>query len=382
MRVVDELTNERADRSLPAPCGLPAPTGQQPFVPPQQLPRAPKEPTGPRLPPRAPREPSPLTGQLGITMLATSVQTTAVKPLEDPPAPQRRGKLLIPLAITLVILAVAAVALRNTPIGQRITGHGYDSSPLPVHAIPLPAFSGAQYTVTYQDVAIDNGLATNFWYTERDEINFATQTAKATLDTAAAPIIGGTISTPKSTSPPQEQLIDERSRYEPGAAVTDPWIRTPHPTGVWSAVLNKSEIYMYQDVFDPALRAQQPAKVVHEIRHGASLTTYTYTFAFGDFYESAPHVFNLARAVDGNAADDAKVTVTVSLDDHWMVRYLDVDVDHASVLEHRAKADVGTKYPYRLTIDLISITDKPATITIPLDVVDQRSDDPTTTAVP
>ena len=110
-------------------------------------------------------------------MLATSVQTTAVKPLEDPPAPQRRGKLLIPLAITLVILAVAAVALRNTPIGQRITGHGYDSSPLPVHAIPLPVFSGAQYTVTYQDVAIDNGLATNFWYTERDEINFAAKVA-------------------------------------------------------------------------------------------------------------------------------------------------------------------------------------------------------------
>jgi hypothetical protein len=65
-----------------------------------------------------------------------------------------------------------------------------------------------------------------------------------------------------------------------------------------------------------------------------------------------------------------------------MVRYLDVDVDHASVLEHRAKADVGTKYPYRITIDLISITDKPATITIPLDVVDQRADDPSTTAVP
>ncbi|MGZ4793100.1 MAG: hypothetical protein ACXWBO_14650, partial [Ilumatobacteraceae bacterium] len=73
---------------------------------------------------------------------------------------------------------------------------------------------------------------------------------------------------------------------------------------------------------------------------------------------------------------------TVSLDDQWIVRYLDVDVDHASVLEHRAKVDVGTKYPYRLTIDLISITDKPAPITIPIHVVDTPIDDPTTTVAP
>lgn len=170
--------------------------------------------------------------------------------------------------------------------------------------------------------------------------------------------------------------------YEPGATATDAWIRTPHPSGVWSAVLNKSEIYMYQDVFDPALREQHPSKVVHEVRHGTALTTYTYTFAYGDFYESAPHLFNLARAVDGNAADDAKVTATVSVDDHWVVRYLDVDVDHASVLEHRAKVDVGTKYPYRITLDLISITDKPAAITIPINVVDQQVDDSSTTVAP
>ncbi len=315
-------------------------------------------------------------------MLATTAQPSVVKPPEDPPAPKRRRKRLIALAIALVILAVAAVALRNTPVGQRIAGHGYDTNPLPVHAFALPAFAGAQYTLTYQDVAIDNGLATNFWFTEHDEIDFATETAKATLDFAKAPIIGGTISTPRSTSPSQQQLIDERSMYEPGATATDAWIRTPHPSGVWSAVLNKSEIYMYQDVFDPALREQHPSKVVHEVRHGTALTTYTYTFAYGDFYESAPHLFNLARAVDGNAADDAKVTATVSVDDHWVVRYLDVDVDHASVLEHRAKVDVGTKYPYRITLDLISITDQPAAITIPINVVDQQVDDSSTTVAP
>jgi hypothetical protein len=379
MRVVDELTRGPVDRSLPAPCGLPAPAGQKPIVPPQQLPRAPKEPTGPRLPPRAPSSP---TGQLAVTALAAAPQPSVVKASEAPLPPRRRRKRLLVLAIVLVSLGVAAVTLRNTAVGERITGHGYDTNPLPVHAFPLPTFSGAQYTLTYQDVAIDNGLATNFWFTEHDEINFATQTAKATLDYAKAPIIGGTISTPQSTSPSQRQLIDERSTYEPGATPSDPWLRTPHPSAIWSAVLDKSEIYMYQDVFDPALRAQQPTKVAHEVRHGVALTTYTYTFAFGDFYESAPHLFNLARAADGNAADDAKVAVTVSVDDHWLIRYLDVDVDHAAVLEHRAKADVGTKYAYRFTIDLISITDKPAAITIPINAVDQRTDNSSTTVAP
>lgn len=382
MRVVDELRNGPEDRSLPAPCGLPAPAGQKPIMPPQQLPDAPKAPTGPRLPPRAQPQSSSAPAQLAITMLATSAQTSVAKPPEALPAPKRRHKRLLALAIALVSLVVTAVALRNTRFGERVTGQGYDTNPLPVHAFPLPTFTGAQYTLTYQDVAIDNGLATNFWFTEHDEINFATETAKATLDFAKAPIIGGTISTPHSTSPSEQQLIDERSTYKPGETATDPWVRTPHSSGSWSAVLNKSEIYMYQDLFDPALRNQHPVKVVHEVRHGTALTTYSYTFAFVDFYESAPHVFNLARAVDGNAAGDAKVTVTLSVDDHWMVRYLDVDVDHASVLEHRAKFDVGTKYPYRMTIDLISITSQPATITIPINTVDRHVDGSSTTVAP
>ncbi|MGZ4765344.1 MAG: hypothetical protein ACXV6M_06760 [Ilumatobacteraceae bacterium] len=312
----------------------------------------------------------------------SSAQSATTKPDEDPPRPKRLRKRLIALGIVVVALTVTAIAVRNTRLGDRFTGRGYDTNPLPLRSFPLPTFSGAQYTFTYQDVAIDNGIATNFWYTENDEVNFTSATAKATQDYAKAMIIGGTISTPHSTSPPVQQVVDEKATYEPGATAADPWIRTPHTSAIWSAVLSKGEIYMYQDVFDLALRSQRPSTVVHEVRHGADVTTYTYNFTFGKFYESAPHVFNLARAIDGNAADDAKVTVTVSLDDQWMVRYLDVDVDHASVLEHRAKVDVGTKYPYRLTIDLISITDKPAPITIPIHVVDTPIDDPTTTVAP
>ena len=317
------------------------------------------------------------------TMAQSSAQSTATKPVDESPPSKRLLKRLIPLGIVVVSLTVTAIALRNTRLGDRFTGRGYDTNPLPLKSFSLPTFSGAQYTVTYQDVAIDNGIATNFWYTEHDEVNFTTATAKATHDYAKALILGGTISTPKSTSPPVQQVVDEKSTYEPGATAADPWVRTPHTSAIWSAMLSKGEIYMYQDVFDLALRSQHPSNVVHEVRHGADVTTYTYNFTFGKFYESAPHVFNLARAIDGNAAaDDAKVTVTVSLDDQWMVRYLDVDVDHASVLEHRAKVDAGTKYPYRLTIDLISTTDKPAPITIPIHVVDTPVVDPTTTVTP
>jgi hypothetical protein len=139
---------------------------------------------------------------------------------------------------------------------------------------------------------------------------------------------------------------------------------------------------MYQDVIDPALRNRHPEEVVDEVRHGVAVTTYTYKLAFGDFYESAPRLFDLVRKMDGNAADDAGVTVTISLDDQWMVRYLDVDVDHASVLAHRAKLDVGTKYPYRFTLDVTSITQKPPAIVIPTKVVDAPVTTPSTTVSP
>ena len=135
---------------------------------------------------------------------------------------------------------------------------------------------------------------------------------------------------------------------------------------------------MYQDVIDPALRNEVPTSVLSESRHDIPVTTYTYTFAFADFYESAPSLFELFRVVDGNAAGDAKVNVTVSLDDQWVVRYLDVDVDFHSVLEHRAKSDVGAQYPYRYTMDVIKITDKPDAVDVPTNTVNET----TTTTTP
>ena len=53
------------------------------------------------------------------------------------------------------------------------------------------------------------------------------------------------------------------------------------------------------------------------------------------------------------------VTVTISLDEQWMVRYLDVNVDLQAVLDYKAERDVETPYPYRYTLDVVSITDVP-----------------------
>jgi hypothetical protein len=273
----------------------------------------------------------------------------------------------------------ATITLRHSSLADRITGHGYDTNPLPVHGFPQPAFGGAEYSITTQSVMIDGGLSTNVWETEHDDVNYVTKTAKATFNRAKATIIGGTIGKAQSTSPAQQLVVDQESSYSPGATATDPWVRIKHVPGWWLPILSPSEVRMYQDVIDPTLRAQVPAKVISEVRHEIPVTTYTYTFEFGKFYESAPRLFDLVQIMDGNAADDAKVTVTVSMDDQWVVRYLDVEVDHQSVVDHRAKLDPGASYPYRFTVDLISVKDEPTSISAPANVIDEPADESTTT---
>jgi hypothetical protein len=142
-------------------------------------------------------------------------------------------------------------------------------------------------------------------------------------------------------------------------------------------MLNGNDIQMYQDVFDPALRSQYPTSVVNETRHDVPVTTYSYSFTFGDFYESAPALFHRMQIMDGNADDDAPVTVTISLDEQMVVRYLDVDVDYQSVIDHRARVDVENVYPYRSTFELISLTPAAPQVLVPTNVVDATA--PTTT---
>lgn len=387
MSLVDELTDGPVDSALPAPSGLPAPAGQQPIVPPPLLPPA-ATPSGPRLPPREARSAGPPTGQVGITGItgiigitvpaAFLAQSATAAPTKEAPRPNRKRKRLIAVGIAVVVLGVTAFTVRDSRLGDRFTGHGYDNNPLPLQAFPPPSFAGVDYTVSYQSVGIDNGLATNFWSTEHDEVNYTLKVAKVTLDRAKASIIGGTIGTPQSISPPQELVFDERSMYAAGAASTDPWTRSPAVTTSASAKLSKGDVYMYQDVIDPALRAQRPAEVVDEVRHDVPVTTYSYKFAFGTFYESAPRLFDLVHMMDGNAADDADVRVTISIDEHWMVRYLDVELDHKSVLDHRAELDAGNQYRYRYTVDVLSITETPASIPVPTNTVDAT----TTTVIP
>src|SRR5207344_3191760 len=224
----------------------------------------------------------------------------------------------------------------------------------------------AEYTLTSQSIAMTNSLPTNYWQTERDEVNFTSKTAKATVDRAKATVIGGVIGTPQSTSPPSAVIIDQQSMYVPGTAPTDPWTRIQRqPSVVAPPVLSRNEVYMYQDVIDPTLRAQHAKSVVSEIRYEIPVTTYTYTFPFAKFYESAPRLFEMVRAMDGNADPGAAVTVTVSLDAQWMVRYLDIDVDVQSVLKRKAKDDPEEPYWYRYTVDLVSVTTTPVEIAAP-----------------
>lgn len=301
---------------------------------------------------------------------------------EGAPAPtSKRGRKVLAVFVGILVLAGAAgVAFRNSAFVERFTGKGYDTNPLPVHSITMPEIGGVEYTYTSQSVAITDGLPTNYWSTERDEVNFTTKSATLTYDEAKASIIGESIGTPQATAPPDQVMIDENSSYSPGATPSDPWIKKPHAPGWTTAqLLSRNEVHMYQDVIDPTLRAQHPDSVVDEVRNDVPVTTYTYSFTFGKFYESAPRLYDMMRMLNGNAADDAMVTVTISLDADWMIRYLDVDLDYHAVLEHRASIDVGVHYPYRVTIDVISTAVTPQ-IALPTNVVDDTTT--TTTVAP
>jgi len=335
-----------------------------------------------------PRSAAPPTGQLPVTAAAAAAAAltqsiTTSTPVTEAKAPRRRGhKKSIALTILLLGGAAAGVVYRDSDFAHRITGRGYDTNPLPMRSFPRPAFTGVELTYTSQSVAIDGGLPTNFWNIQRDEVNFTENSAKLTVDEAKAAIIGGSIGTAQSTSPTRELLVDQQSTYEPGATPADAWTRHPHLPGATVPALSRSEVRMYQDVVDPTLRALEPTSIVREVRHGVSVTTYTYTIPFGRFYESAPRLFDMMQILDGNAADDATVTVTVSLDGQWLVRYLDVNLDYQSVLEHRATLDPGNRYPYRFTIDVTSTTDAPVAIAIPSNVVDAEPQEPANAAAP
>ena len=381
MRFVDEITERPRTRSLPAPTGPRSPTGPVPLTLPSHVlpPPVTVEPVGPYLPSVAAKG-SAATGQQAITTSTTAPVlgfTSTATSKQD--KPKRTHKRLVALGVVVVVAALAGVVFRNSAFVERFTGKGYDTNPLPVHSFPEPKLDGAEYTFTTQSVAMFDGLPTNLWRTEHDVVDYKSKTAKLTIDLAKASIIGGTIGKPQSVTPAYDMFVDTASSYEQGATPTDPWIRTrQEPGSLLQDILNSSDIRMYQDVIDPALRAQQPTSVVTETRHEVAVTTYMYTFDFGKFYESAPRLFDLVSTMDGNAGEDATVTVTVSLDTEMLVRYLDINVDYESVLESRAKQDTEGTYPYRYTIEVVSTNAASTPLALPTNVVEAT----TTTQAP
>ena len=163
MRLVDEITERPAPQPLPAPTGPRLPTGQVPATP--VAPAAPVEPgpllevpTLPRLAPSTPKPTGPPTGQVATTALSLEafLAANASGGGVGKPAPvkeKRSHKLLIVLGGLMAAILLLGVVFRNTAIVQRFTGKGYDTNPLPVHAVPRPAFSGAVFTSTTQSIA-------------------------------------------------------------------------------------------------------------------------------------------------------------------------------------------------------------------------------------
>ena len=186
-------------------------------------------------------------------------------------------------------------------------------------------------------------------------------------------MIGGTIGTPRNTSPPADIIVDAiRPPTRPVRRPTDPWIRHLHEPG-WStlAVLSRNQLLMYQDVVDPALRSHPPASTVEETRPRRSRHDVLVHVRVRGLLRIRAALFDMVQMMDGNAgADDATVMVTISFDDQWMVRYLDVNIDFDAVLKYKAERDAGIPYPYRYTVDVVSIIEKPQQIPAPTNTID------------
>jgi hypothetical protein len=379
MRQMDEIT-ERPARPLPAPSGPRSPTGPVPLIasageipPPSDAALL-----VPYLPDVAPKVAAPATGQVDITAAAAAlgIGLPSTSPSTSQVMPKRSRKRLIVPAIVVAVVALLGLIFRHSALVERFTGAGYDTNPLPTHSFPIPALTGAAFTYTFDSINLAQGVPSHLSQTDQEEVNFTAGIAKFSVNSDVSQIVNGTIGPPVAPSAPKEVFVDEQWTYQRGTAETDPWVRTPlQPASRAEAVLNHSDIRMYQDVFDPALRSQKPVSVVNETRYEVPVTTYTYTFAFGDFYESAPRLFDWVRSMEGNAADDATVTVAVSLDDQMLVRYLDVDLDYSAVIDKVQAGHDGT-YHYRSTYELTSIAGA-TTVAIPTNVVDS-----TTTTLP
>ncbi len=386
MRQMDEITERRATRPLPAPTGPRSPTGPVPLIASAGSipPPADALQVLPYLPAVAPKASSPATGPVPITSSMASMLGIAEAPVA-PVTPARRKRnykrARRPLAILAIMLAVVmllGLLFRNSAFVQRFTGSGYDSNLLPTHSIPIPELAGAEYAYTFESIDVAQGVPSHLLQTDHDDVDFAAGIAKLSINSEVAQIVDDKIGSPVVPGTPKELFVNKTSTFQRGAAATDPWVRTPLVPGSRAdTILGGGDIRMYQDVFDPTLRAQTPVSVVDETRHDVAVTTYTYDFPVSDFYESAPRLFDWARSMEGNAADDAIVTVTISLDEQMLVRYVDVSMDYLAVIDHLENVNANGTYRYRSTFELISTAGATKTLAIPTNVVA-----PTTTKAP
>src|SRR4249920_1369428 len=152
MRLVDEITERPATRALSAPSGSsktgPVPTTVPGLSIPEPTTAAPFLPT---LPTSTPKAVESATSPAATNAAALFFQTANVVPLAaHAPRPKRRRRALIALAVIVAITLASAFAFRSSGLVERFTGKGYDTNPLPLHAIPRPPFSGAEYTLTSQ----------------------------------------------------------------------------------------------------------------------------------------------------------------------------------------------------------------------------------------
>jgi hypothetical protein len=322
-----------------------------------------------------------VSSQIPATLTAATTLALAKSASATQHPPKGKRKRRIALGILAAAIIVPAVVFRNSALVERFTGKGYDSNPLPTHSFPLPPFAGVEYSFAFQTISMQSGIATNYWHTEDVVIDVPSSTAKVTTDLAKASIVGGTIGLPQTMGPKYDTFLTRQYSYEQGATPSDAWVRTPiSPDSGMGDILDGKDIRMYQDVFDAALRSLHPSSVTSETRHDVAVTTYTYSFLFGDFYESAPALFDRMHLMEGNAADDAPVTVTISLDEQMLIRYMDVNVDYKSVVEHRAKVATEGFHQYRSTFEVISISDTAPGVSVPGNAVDAPP--PTTSTIP
>ena len=295
--------------------------------------------------------------------------------MQSPSALRSVGGAILKVSLVVIVLGAGAFVGRNTQVAERLRGDNYDYEMLPAKVYPRGGIVRGDTTSEQFSVGLSGGVATESNERQNSTINLNSYEATVEIVQSVAPIVAGVVGATSGTPTIVSYIAKDGFLFvEPGTP-DGVWTRIPQPANTQLS-FGAGAVVMYQDVVDSSLRNIKPVTVVTGRLGLVDVTTYTFQFPFGEFYESAPTIFERLSVLEGNASPESPVEVTLSVDADGVVWLLDVSLVASDVLAHATtQAKDGLSYPYRIVYELRAVSTQPATITAPANFVDASAPD-------